>query len=159
MKLKALPGVSFETVEGKLWKKQCLWSLIIGPGNQTRNNGFKSEVVHTQYEIDLVVGCRTKLLQEFQKSSLSGVYTRDSPVRGPFGQAEIWLKKEARPVSMPPYQIHGERRMALDKLIGEALDHHKMESGQGPWNTPIFPVPNKEPGSYRVVQDYRPRNL
>ena len=47
----------------------------------------------------------------------------------------------------------------MDKLIGEALDHHKMEPGQGPWNTPIFPVPKKEPGSYRVVQDYRPQNL
>jgi len=58
-------------------------------------------------------------------------------------EAEIWLKKDARPVSLPPYQIYGERRTALDKLVGEALDQHKMERGQVPWNTPIFPVPKK----------------
>ena len=82
----------------------------------------------------------------------------DPPVRGPFGEAEIWLKPDAIPIAVPPYRMNGERRDALDRLVGEAMATHKMEPGKGPWNTPVFPVPKKKPGEYRIVQDHRPQN-
>ena len=101
---------------------------------------------------------RQALIDEFGESSLSGQYMPDPPVRGPFGEGEIWLKEDARPVSVPPFHLNGERREALDQLVGKCIDMHKLEPGKGAWNTPAFPVPKKTPGSYRLVQDLRPQN-
>ena len=107
----------------------------------------------------LVTQLKESLLAEFGDNSLSGKYPTDPlPIRGPFGEGEIWLKPEARPVSVPPYQLNGERREALDQLVGKAIEQGKLEAGKGPWNTPAFPVPKKNPGSYRLVQDLRPQN-
>ena len=39
-----------------------------------------------------------------------------------------------------------------------ALPSKKMEPGKGPWNLPVFPVPKKKPGEYRIVQDLRALN-
>ena len=101
---------------------------------------------------------RQALLDEFGQTSLSGKYVPNPPVRGPFGEAEIWLKPDAKPVSVPPYQMTGERRQALIDLVEKARQTGKLESGKGPWNTPAFPVPKKVQGSYRLVQDLRPQN-
>jgi hypothetical protein len=98
------------------------------------------------------------LVAEFGATSLSGIYLRDPPIRGPFGEAEIRLKKDAVPTSIPPYQMTGERRDALDSLVGKYIDQGKLESGMGPWNTPAFPVPKKVPHTFRLVQDLRPQN-
>lgn len=98
------------------------------------------------------------LIAEFGATSLSGKYLRDPPVRGPYGEAEILLRPDAKPVSVPPYQLSGERRDALDSLVGSAIEQGKLESGKGPWNTPAFPVPKKVPHRYRLVQDLRPQN-
>ena len=98
-------------------------------------------------------------MQEFGDTSLSGVYPKHPlPVRGPFGEGEIWLQPGAKPVSVPPFHLTGERREALDTLVGKCIEQGKMESGRGPWNTPAFPVPKKVPGTYRLVQDLRPQN-
>ena len=51
---------------------------------------------------------RQKLMEEFGDSALSGVYLMVPPVRGPFGEAEIWLKPTAVPVVSAPYQLSGE---------------------------------------------------
>ena len=45
---------------------------------------------------------RSQVIEEFSNSSLSGKYPKDPPVRGPYGEAEILLKLDARPVSIPP---------------------------------------------------------
>ena len=101
---------------------------------------------------------RQKLLEEFGESSLSGKYVPNPPVRGPDGEAQIWLKPDAKPVSVPPFQLTGERRQALSELVERARETGKLEDGRGPWNTPAFPVPKKTPGTYRLVQDLRPQN-
>ena len=101
---------------------------------------------------------REKLIEEFKGTSLSGIYPRDPPVRGPFGEAEINLKPGAEPVSVPPYRIAGERHEAHAKLVDEGVRDGKLELGKGAWNTPSFPVPKKKPGAYRLVQDFRPQN-
>ena len=109
-------------------------------------------------ESDLAKTLRTKLLEEFCDSSLSGKYLPNPKVRGPFGEAEIWLQENARPISVPPYQLSGERREALKELVVKAQEMGKLEDGKGPWNTPAFPVPKKTTGKYRLVQDLRPQN-
>ena len=82
----------------------------------------------------------------------------DPPLRGPFGEAEIWLKPDAEPVCLPQFRLAGERRESNPKLIDEVVKAGKMEPGRGAWSTPSFPVPKKRPGEYRLVQDLRPQN-
>ena len=101
---------------------------------------------------------KAQLFTEFGDSSLSGICPRDPPVRGPYGEAEIWLKPDAQPVSMPQFRLQGERREAHAQLVDDVLKSGKVEPGRGPWNTPSFPVPKKRPGEYRLVQDLRPQN-
>ena len=101
---------------------------------------------------------RNLLVEEFKDSSMSGVYPRDPPVRGPFGEAEINLRKGAENVSIYTYRILGEGHDAHTKLVEEGLRDGKLEMGKGAWNTPSFPVPKKKPGAYRLVQDFRPQN-
>jgi putative transposase len=101
---------------------------------------------------------KKELFAEFAGTSLSGVCPVNPPIRGPFGEAEIWLKPDARPVSVPPFRLAGERREAHAKLIDDVVESGKVEPGRGPWNTPSFPVPKKRPGEYRLVQDLRPQN-
>ena len=101
---------------------------------------------------------RNKLIDEFKDSSLSGVYPKEHPVRGPNGEAEIWLKPGARPVSIAPYPMKGERREALSKLVEDCIREGKMEPGKSAWNLPVFPVPKKKPGEFRIVQDLRALN-
>ena len=109
-------------------------------------------------ENQLVEECKAKLLAEFSESSFCGVCPRDPLIRGPYGEAEIWLKPGAEPISVPPYSFTGERRQAHAELVDQAMAAGKLEPGRGPWNTPSFPVPKKRPGEYRLVQDLRPQN-
>jgi hypothetical protein len=110
-----------------------------------------------EFYFDLAQKLRQDLLNEFGDSSLSGKYPGGTTVRGPDGMAEIWLKPDARPVSIPPYRM-GERREVLAELVSAAQACGKLEPGKGPWNTPCFPVPKKTPGTFRLVQDFRPQN-
>ena len=102
---------------------------------------------------------RAKLIAEFKDTALSGVYPQNPPARGPFGEADIWLKPDARPVSIPPYPMKDSmRKEALAKLVQECIDSKKMEPGKSSWNLPVFPVPKKRPGEFRIVQDLRALN-
>ena len=101
---------------------------------------------------------RQALFKEFGDSSLSGIYP-GTHIRGPDGEAEIWLQPGAKPVSRPAYSIKDrERREALIKLVDQCIQQGKLEHGKSAWNTPCFPVPKKTPGSYRLVQDLRAPN-
>jgi hypothetical protein len=101
---------------------------------------------------------RKALLDEFGATSLSGKYLPNPPVRGPFGEAEIWLKPDAVPVSQRPFALNGERREAFRELVAKARAAGKLEDGRGPWNTPGFPVAKKVAHQFRLVQDLRPQN-
>ena len=105
-----------------------------------------------------VEALKKTLFEEFGKTALSEICPVDPPVRGPYGEAEIWLKPDARPVSVPPYRFAGERWEAHAKLVEKIRQEGKIEPGLGAWNTPSFPVPKKKPGEYRLVQDLRKLN-
>ena len=44
------------------------------------------------------------------------------------------------------------------KLTDEILEAALVEPGVGSWNSPSFPVPKKNPGEYRLVEDFRKLN-
>ena len=102
---------------------------------------------------------KEQVLADFQdtvfRSKLSG---EDPPIRGPFGLAEINLKPGARPVKQRMFHITGERREAWEKLTDEVIFSGKVEPGIGPRSSPSFPVPKKNPGEYRLVEDFRAVN-
>ena len=93
----------------------------------------------------------------YSDSVLSGKYQPNPPVRGPFGEAEIWVKPNAIPVGIPSYRLGGQRRTIHTNLIRDYVEKGKMEPGIGSWNLPSFPV-QKANGKYRLVQDFRPLN-
>jgi hypothetical protein len=165
MRLRAESGVAFED-EVEAQYEEIAEELLkhIKPDPRVYGPNAKVSAVKTgpetceKVETDLAKTLREKLLEEFGKTSLSGIYQRDPPTRGPYGEAEIWLKPDAKPVSRPPFRMYGERFEALDKLVREAQEAGKLESGVGSWNTPVFPIPKKTPGQYRLVQDLRPQN-
>ena len=56
------------------------------------------------------------------------------------------------------FHITGERREAWERLTEEVIQAGKVEPGMGPWNSPSFPVPKKNPGEYPPVEDFRQVN-
>ena len=82
----------------------------------------------------------------------------DPPVRGPYCECEIKLKPDATPVKQREFQISGERREAMIKMVEKLLEENKIEVGQSAWSSPAFPVAKKTPGKYRLVVDYRRLN-
>jgi hypothetical protein len=106
-----------------------------------------------------VESLKEKVIADFQdKVFRSKLPPELPPVRGPFGEAEINLKVGARPVKQRMFHITGERRDAWDRLTNEVIAAGKVEPGVGPWSSPSFPVPKKNPGEYRLVEDFRAVN-
>jgi hypothetical protein len=95
-----------------------------------------------------------RIFTRFSATVLSGVYQPDPPIRGPFGEAEIWVSPSAKSVGVTAYRLGGERLHAHKALIKDCLDKGKMVPGVGCWNLPSFPV-QKANGKYRLVQDFR----
>ena len=160
MHLRAIPQVTFEDDNGPDEDDEVLEEIARRCMDaekkiaSVRTGIAPKEDVHNEMALKL----KEALIAEFGATSLSGIYPVDPPKRGPFVEGEILLRPDARPVSVPPFQLNGERRLALDALVGKAIEQKKMEPGKGAWNTPAFPVPKKVPGSYRLVQDLRPEN-
>ena len=84
--------------------------------------------------------------------------SEEPPIRGPFGLAEINLNADAKPLKQRMFHITGERRDAWDILTNDVIDSRKVEPGMGPWSSPSFPVPKKNPGEYIMVEDFRAVN-
>ena len=50
---------------------------------------------------------RAEILRRYSPTVLSGKYLPDPPKRGPFGEAEIWVKPNSVPVGIPAYRLGG----------------------------------------------------
>ena len=46
---------------------------------------------------------RNEILTRFPPTVMSGIYKPDPPVRGPYGEAEIWVKAGTIPLGRPAY--------------------------------------------------------
>ncbi|XP_049328657.1 uncharacterized protein LOC125797840 [Astyanax mexicanus] len=62
------------------------------------------------------------------------------------------------PIWVPQYRHKPEAMASLDKTIQALLQAGVLEQCQSDWNTPILPVPKKEPGQYRMAHDLRAIN-
>ena len=123
-----------------------------------KENLDKVVLLREPQDHELAVQQRAEILKRFAETALSGKYVPDPPKRGPFGEGIISLAAGAVPVSKPSYRIGGDRREAHKKLVEEVVKAGKVEEGRGVWNLPSFIVPKKEPGKFRLVQDFRPLN-
>jgi len=104
------------------------------------------------------IKARAALLEEFGKKSLSGIYLKKPPIRGPFGSANICIKEDAVLVAKHPYRQGGERREAWAELSNKARKEKTLERSTGAWNLPTIPVAKKTPGKYPPVKNLRPLN-
>ena len=102
---------------------------------------------------------RGLIMEEFRSSIFQeNLEGKLPPVRGPFGEATIEIKAGCLPVKQRNFQVAGERRDAMVKIIQKLEEEGKIERGMGSWISPAFPVAKKNPGEYRLVIDYRKLN-
>ncbi|EPS62093.1 hypothetical protein M569_12700, partial [Genlisea aurea] len=55
------------------------------------------------------INARKRIEEKFADSVLSGVYVSDPPIRGPFGEAEIWVAETTCPVGRPAFRMGGDK--------------------------------------------------
>ena len=115
-------------------------------------------VANDPYDSPEVEKLRAQILQEYQDTVFADRHNSDPPVRGPFGEATIELKPGVTPVKQRPFRMQGERFEAWKSLIDKLEEDGKIEDGEGPWNSPSFPVQTKTPGKWRLVDDFRRLN-
>jgi hypothetical protein len=129
-------------------------------GKSVRKIGMVKGAIEARdpYETPAVEKARKRLLEGYAGSVFQTRVGGDHPIRGPHGEAEIILKKDAVPVKQRMFQIQGERKAAWVKLTDEIIEDGKIEPGVSPWSSPSFPVPKKKPGEYRLVEDFRKLN-
>ena len=101
---------------------------------------------------------RKRIMEDFKESVFRTSLGRTPPVRVPFGEATIEIKPGIAPVKQRPFQVVGERRDAMVKLIEKLEEEGNTEKGMSSWCSPAFPVAKKNPGDYRLVIDYRKLN-
>ena len=155
----ALPQVRFqgEVDEGHL--QSLARDLILSEGVEGALSFVRSVVVTGgMLEGDQVQKLREKRLEDFGATVFTTIAPKERPIRGPFGEATIELKPGSEPVKQRRFQIHGEREVALKKLVEGLIADGKLEQGRSAWSSPAFPVPKKKPGEYRLVVDYRALN-
>ena len=115
-------------------------------------------VAHAPVKDELTEAKRKQLLEEFKGTVFRETLGGTPPSRGPFGEATIEIKPGFVPAKQRPFQVVGERREAMIKLIQQLEREGKVERGVSSWCSPAFPVAKKNPGEYRLVIDYRKRN-
>ena len=98
-----------------------------------------------------------KIMDRFKETVMCGKYLPNPPVRGPHGEAEIWVREGATPVALRAYRMQGSRGEAHRELIEDCIHKEKMIPGVSSWNLPSFPV-QKANGKFRLVQDFRELN-
>jgi hypothetical protein len=101
---------------------------------------------------------KAEVIERFSDSVFKKTLGKIPPVRGPLGQAKIEIKPGFSNVKQRAFQLAGDRREALIKLIRDLEKEGKIEEGCSDWSSPAFPVPKKDPGKWRLVIDYRKLN-
>ena len=159
LQLNALPEVRFGG-ELDYDHLEALAADIITREGMDRAEALVQGVVITNGAMrdDRAEQIQRKLLEDFKTSVFTNQSPKERPKRGPHGEATIELKPGAQPIKQRPYQIQGERREALIRMVDKLISEGKLEEGKSAWSSPAFPVPKKKPGEYRLVVDYRALN-
>jgi hypothetical protein len=101
---------------------------------------------------------KSEIVEKFSTSVFRKTLGKTPPVRGPLGQAKIEIKPGCSNVKQRAFQLAGDRREALIKLIRDLEKEGKIEEGVSDWSSPAFPVSKKDPGKWILVIDYRKLN-
>ena len=101
---------------------------------------------------------RKQIFEDYAVTAFSTSTPGNPPKRFELGEGEINLKPGTSPVNQRMFNIQGERREAWLKLCDKLIEEEKWEDAISPWSSPSFPVAKKEPGSYRLVVDFRAVN-
>ena len=56
------------------------------------------------------------------------------------------------------YELQGERAEAMKRFFMEFIERGWIEPSDSEWASPVFIVPKKEKGEWRLVVDYRGLN-
>jgi hypothetical protein len=70
---------------------------------------------------------------------------------------EIDLLRET-PVKMKPYKLSFEEQKAAAEYVQTLIKEGQVQPSKSPWSSLAFLVPKKEPGTFRMVCDYRKMN-
>ena len=96
-----------------------------------------------------------KVVAKYRHTSLAEKLTKDPPVRGTHGMADIQLVLGARPRIQRPYHVVREREAAIHELVEEFIARGWLEPSTANWSSPGFVVPKPRPNEWRMVVDYR----
>ncbi|KAL6488528.1 hypothetical protein MHYP_G00022690 [Metynnis hypsauchen] len=88
-----------------------------------------------------------------------GLWSEDPDDVGQIKQTPVLFNMtSAQPIWLLQYRHKPEAMASLDQTIDALLKAGVLEPCQSGWNTPILPVPKKEPGQYRMAHDLRAIN-
>ena len=104
-----------------------------------------------------VAQLRDRLIEAYPRL-FSGFPNKNSPDRGNLGTAKIKLKSNPKTYRHGEYQLQGERAEAIKKLLMEFIERGWIEPSESEWASPVFIVPKKEKGEWRLLVDYRGLN-
>ena len=88
----------------------------------------------------------------------SGVANKNPPDCGRFGTARINLKPNPKIYRHREYQLQGDRAEAIKKLLAEFIERGWIKPSDSEGASPVFIVPKKQKGEWRLVVDYRGLN-
>ena len=109
---------------------------------------------------ELAEQLRQQIMQKFGSDLLSGQIkipaNENAIIKGPHGMSYIDLVPGTKPKWVRPYRLVGEREAAMNEVVQDLLEKGFLEeSWDTQWANPVFPVPKKKPGTWRLVGDYR----
>ena len=84
------------------------------------------------YETPAVEKARKRLLEGYAGSVFQTRVEGDHLIRGPHGEAEIFLTRDAVPVKQRMFKIQVERKAAWVKLTDKIIEDGKVKPGLSP---------------------------
>ena len=107
------------------------------------------------YECPKIQALRARLKQKYGDTFLSGKPVFPPPVRGPYGQAKIRLKRNSRVYRHREFALRVERKEPMEKILQQFIDRGWLEPCDSEWFSCCFIVPKNVAGEWRLVGDYR----
>ena len=105
-------------------------------------------------ECPKIQALRAWLKQKYGDTFFSGKPVFPPPVRGPYGEAKIRLKPDLRVYRQREFALRGERKEAMEKILGEFTERGWLEPCHSKRASPCFVVPKKVAGEWRLVVHY-----
>jgi hypothetical protein len=123
---------------------------------------------YTDKDIDEIVRTITfgKTLNDQERNQLEEVVRKNfkafSRNKGNLGfttliEHEIDLLHKT-PVKMKPYKLSFKEQKAAAEYVQTLIKEGQVQPSKSPWSCPAFLVPRKEPGTFRMICDYRKLN-